>query len=265
MYSLLLPEVKDSRPITKWEVWAGGPVTASPVLYANEKLLFASHTGILYSCDAWDKAFNWRFSTGGPITGPPAVDPSGVYVASMDRSLYKVDPVTGFKIWRQRFPCQLIEGPVVAAHIVYQYCESAGLTAVDADLGQQKWRLPAARAFIAHARGRDVLLTKDKRVLVADRDSGKVLHTIETTSVKAAVTNTRNEAVYLLGNDGRVLCAKPVSAPYLRHQEVTAAQEKLNVRPAAGAGARRGTGINAPEEAEPVVDDPLRSRHDRRP
>ncbi len=265
VYSLLLTNPHGTRPLERWEVSAGGAVTAAPVLYSHDKLLFASHGGRLYSCYAWDKTFDWRFTTGGPILGSPAVDESGVYVASTDRSLYKVNADTGTMIWRRRFPCQLIEGPVVAAHTVYQYCRSDGLSAIDTDSSEQRWHVPTGRAFVAHTRGRDVVFTRDRRVLVVDRDSGEVLHGIDADSVIATVTNVRDDAVYLLGRDGRVLCAKPVSVPYLRSQEVTAARQRLNLRPIGVAETARRAFIDASEGAEPVGDDPLRSRHDGQP
>ena len=125
--------------------------------------------------------------------------------------------------------------------------------------------MPTGRAFVAHTRGRDVVFTRDRRVLVVDRDSGEVLHGIDADSVIATVTNVRDEAVYLLGRDGRVLCAKPVSVPYLRSQEVTAARQRLNLRPIGVAETARRAFIDASEVAEPVGDDPLRSRRDGQP
>ena len=94
---------------------------------------------------------------------------------------------------------------------------------------------------------------------------GLNIHGIDADSVIASVTNVRDESVYLLGQDGRVLCAKPVSVPYLRSQEVTAARQRLNLRPVGVAEAARRAFIDTSEGAEPVGDDPLRSRHDGQP
>lgn len=265
VYSLWLGDPATTRPVTRWEVSAGGPVTAAPVLYAHDKVLLASHAGRVFSCYAWDKTFDWHFAAGGPILESPAVDESGVYVASMDRSLYKLHRDSGTMIWRKRFPCELADGPVVAAHVVYQYCQSQGLTAIDADTGEQKWRLPTGRTFAAHASGRDVAFTKDRRVLVVDRDGGEVLHRLAVESAVGAVTNTHDDAVYLLGCDGRVLCIRPVGTPYLRRQEAIAAQQRLNLRPAGEGEAPRAALLDTSGESEPVGEDPLRSKHNGQP
>ena len=265
VYSLLLRGSQSSRPVSLWEVWTGGPVTAAPVLYADNRLLLASEGGRLFSCYASDKTFAWGFTTGGPIRGAPAVDESGVYVASADRSLYKVDRDSGTMIWRRRFPCQLVEGPVVTAHTVFQYCESDGLSAIDADAGVQKWRLPAGRALAAHAEGRDVVFTQNQRMLILNHDTGEVLHGFDIHFAAGAVTNTRNEAVYLLGRDGRILCARPVGVPYLRRQDVTAARDRLNLPPLDSTEAGQGVRTETSKASDAISSDPLRSRRDRQP
>ena len=94
-YSLLFNHPRLKEPIKRWEVLAGGPVTAAPLLYDRGWLLFASQTGRIFSCGASDKRLNWSYNTGGPILAGPTVDPTGVYVASMDRSLYKLHRTTG--------------------------------------------------------------------------------------------------------------------------------------------------------------------------
>src|SRR3972149_1862777 len=126
-YSLKVDPRLPGRPIKRWEVRAGGPVTATPVLYDHDTLLFASQGGSVFSCLAGDKTLRWSFRTGGAINGDPAVDDSGIYVVSTDRSLYKLHGGIGTVLWRARFPRPLTEGPTVAGPMVYQYCPDHGV------------------------------------------------------------------------------------------------------------------------------------------
>lgn len=264
-YSLVLLGDVSFPPVKNWEVLASGPVTAAPVLFGRGMLLFAAQGGRVYACRASDKALAWTFQTEGPILGDPAVDGSGVYVAGMDRSLYKLDRGTGRVIWRKRFPRPLRTGPVVSAGTVFQPCGSEGLVAVDAESGNEKWRQPAGQAFVAHSKGSDVLFTHDHRLLIVDPEKGAVRHAIDAHDVLVSVVNTRNDAVYLLGTDGRVLCSRLDGIPYLKRQQVIAARRRLNRPPLAEAAAVQPGPTGPGSDMSPTNSDPLRSRRDIRP
>lgn len=264
-YSLRFDHPRAREPFRQWAVEVDGRVTAAPVLYARDMLLFASQGGVVYSCRAADKTLNWVFRADGPITGDPAVDESGVYVASLDRSLYRLHLSSGRVIWRVRLPQPLDEGPVVTAHTVYQYCPGHGLSAIDADTGREKWRSDNARALLAHTRDGDIVFTSDHRLEVVNHDSGHVRHSIEAPANTGTVSNRNDDAVYLLGRDGRVLCARLASVPYLRRQQVLAARQQLNRPPRDQAKVAREARDTRDAGTDTSLSDPLRSRRDVRP
>ncbi len=252
------------NPAERWKVRVGGPVTATPVLYDRDKLIFACQDGTVYSCFASDKVLNWVFQTGGSLLGDPVVDDHGVYVASTDRSLYKLDLVTGALIWKHRTPSVLVEGPAVTSDTVYQYCPAYGLVAVDADTGREKWRDPQGRSFVADSRGRTVLATEEGNLHLVDRDTGEIKDTLEAPGVAHAVTNVRHDAVYLLDHRGRVLCARPEGVPCLEPDRVTAARARLTLPPPDEAEVGRPWEETAVEDVDLLENDPLRSRRDLR-
>ena len=266
-YSLRIDHPRAREPFKLWEVVAGGPLTAAPILYDHSMVLFASQGGAVYSCRAADKALNWAFRADGAIIADPYIDESGAYVASIDRSLYKLHLGTGQVLWRMRMPQPLTEGPVVAAHTVFQFCTGNGVSAIDTDTGVEKWRIPRGRTFAAHARGGDAIFTDDRRVEVVDHDSGDLRHSIEAPAVIAAVSNTTDDAVYLLGRGGRVLCARLDSVPYLRRQQIIAARERLNLPPAdESKSARKESDESATnKKTDAALTDPLRSRREPKP
>jgi len=257
-YSLLY-HPRSAEPVIAWKVAAGGAVTAAPVLFDSDKVLFATHGGMVFSCRAGDKAFRWAYRTRGPVFGDPVVDESGAYIASADQSLYKLDWDEGTMLWRFRFPGPLLTGPTVLAHTAYQFCESDGLTAIDADTGQMKWRNGAGRRLLAHSRDRDVLLLADHKVQVVDHASGKNLAAIDADAVDLGVSNPGDDSVYLLGADGAVLCARMESVPYLRRQQIIAAREHMSLPQWADGEAQDASA--SPKQAD-SESDPLRSCRD---
>lgn len=264
-YSLQLDPRFPERPIKRWEVLAGGPVTATPLLYDRNTLLFASQGGKVFSCRADDKSFRWSFRARGAINGDPAVDDSGVYVASADRSLYKLHRGNGAVLWRTRFPRPLTEGPMVAAQMVFQYCPEHGLTAMDAMTGQEKWRMEDGRALAAHSANGDVIFTTSNLIQVVHHDNGELLATVEAPLVFKAVSNARDGSVYLLGRDGRVLCARLDDVPYLRRQQVMAARQQLNLPPVDESKSSERPLAPFVPQPDPGEDDPLRSKKDMKP
>jgi outer membrane protein assembly factor BamB len=263
-YSLRIDHPRADEPFKLWEVVAGGPLTAAPSLYDHSMVLFASQGGTVFSCRAADKTLNWGFRADGPVIADPTVDRSGAYVASIDRSLYKLHLGTGQVLWRTRMPQPLTEGPVVAAHTVFQFCTGNGISAIDTDNGVEKWRIPNGRTFVAHTRGGDTIFTDDRRLDLVDHNSGDLQYSIEAPSVIAAVSNTSDDAVYLFGQKGRVLCARLDSVPYLRRQQIIAARERLHLPPADAARAQRKEGDESAtdKKTDTALTDPFRSRRE---
>jgi outer membrane protein assembly factor BamB len=262
-YSLQLDHPFAPTPPKRWDVRAGGPVTTTPLLYDAETLVFASQAGKVFACLAGDKTFLWSFTASGAIEGDPAMDASGVYVSSADRSLYKLHKATGSRLWRARFSDPLTEGPTLAAQTVYQYGPRNGLTALDAMTGKEKWSVPDGRMLAAHSPAGDLILTSGRRLAVVDHESGKRVGAIDASQVLKAVPNSTNDWVYLLGQGGQVLCVRLDDAPYLKRQQVAAAREQLNQPP----GAQKKVEPIEPlvREPDPLEDDPLRSKKDIQP
>jgi hypothetical protein len=80
-----------------------------------------------------------------------------------------------------------------------------------------------------------------------------------------AVANAKSNAVYLLSFDGRILCVKPKEVPYLRHDELEAARERLNQAPPRQADESGESTNPAEERIRPAGNDPFRSRDDLGP
>jgi len=246
----------------RWEVDVGSAVTASPALYTGPRLVLATSTGRVFCCYAADKALQWSFATGGAILGDPIAEDDGVYIASVDRSLYRLDADRGWLVWRTRFPAPLAEGPVLAGHTVFQFCPGDGLSAVDADTGRIQWRVPNGRTFAAHLGDNPVIFAADGELLVVDRESGASLSRIAADGVFQAVPNGRTDAAYLLSSEGRVLCVRPAEVPYVRLREMASARERLNLPPAEDTAASDLAEGASQETAGPTVEDPFRSRAD---
>lgn len=259
-YSLYMPRFASNKSIPRWQVVTDGPVTAAPMFDGQGRLVFASRGGKVYACEPEDKTYLWSFDADGPIHGDPVAGPDGVYVASMDRSLYKLEGASGEKLWQSRFPWPLSEGPVFVARTVYQFCEKTGLSAIDSETGKVRWLVDNGRSLAAHSGDRDIVHTTDGYLLMVDHTSGAVLATIGAPSVMACLSNITDNAIYAYSAGGELFCAKPDSVPYLRRQQILAARAQLNQPPKQPDATAVTTGASTDTTQD---SDPFRSRWDR--
>lgn len=258
-YASTMNCTQPNRLARVWMVQADGPITAAPALYGGNKLLFASQGGTVYSCVAIDKTLVWRFKTDGAILADPVVDVDGVYVASEDQSLYKIDGNTGRLLWRHRTPSALNTPPAVAGDTVYQFCTGLGLVAIDTGTGRALWTSAQGRSLAARVGDRDFVFTQANRLQAIEHKSGHTIGDIPTVGTVGAVVNTQHDSVYLLGENGTVFCARPIGASHLRPREVSAARRSMNSPPPA----RAGSGAERAAVDSTTVDrdsDPFRSR-----
>jgi outer membrane protein assembly factor BamB len=260
MYSLVWRYPGLTEPITIWRLLTGTPVTKK-LHFEDGTLYFATEGGTVAACEARGKVALWLTKLEGGVLADPFVHPSGVYVASLDRSLYCLDRYTGEILWRHRFPKALKDAPKVGDFTCYQYCPAFGLGALETDTGKLKWQREDGLAYLASLPGEAVIRTDGGRIDVVDNETGETKRSFAVGAVRAAVSNVSGDAVYLAAADGRVICVRPEGVPYLRRQQIEAAQATLNRPPATqteevSAVAESGT--------EMKVQDPFRSQRDRR-
>jgi outer membrane protein assembly factor BamB len=232
------------RMFNLWRAAAGGPVQATPVFGDPDHVYCASMGGNVYCCTVATKAKQWEFRAGRAIAGNPELGDDALYVASADRSLYKLDRLSGLVRWRRRLPELLQTGPTLLGDAVYQHCPGTGLHAVDARYGDILWTLPEGRQAVARAGDRVVVSLGGDRLATVNAATGTVLAELPLAYPAHVAVNRQDGAVYAVSPRGHLLCARPVGDAPLSRMELDAAHATLNRPP---------TRTPAPATAEPAV------------
>ncbi|UCG17645.1 MAG: PQQ-binding-like beta-propeller repeat protein [Phycisphaerales bacterium] len=245
------------EPTRLWRARTGGAVRSTPVYGDADHLYCASMGGRVYCCTSATKAEQWTFppkGTIGPVRGDIHVTQDGVYVASADRSVYKLDPISGIQRWRRRLPEMLETGPVVLAGTVFQYCPGAGVFAIDAGYGDILWDLPEGQQAVARHGERICITMTDNHLAWVDVKTGKVNSKVSLPDRTLAAQNHDDAAIYLISPLGNLMCARPVGVKPLTNVELEVAHATLNQPPPKG--------DSAPETAEspPEPDDDASTR-----
>lgn len=267
-YAMIWSDPRSSTAVFRWRVIAGGPVTASPVLVNEGKdVVFASQGGSVYNCTTGFKILNWSYATEGPIVCDFVAQPSGTYVASTDRSLYKLETASGALRWRARFHEPLQNAPVVSGETVLQPTAREGLVALNDDNGERLWNVADADGFLCRNLDQFVLSSGKTGLLVVDAESGEQQSSLTMTGSVIGVPNHEDDAVYLVTPRGSVMCAKPVGTPRLTPEDVALARRGLHK--AVRSAPAEEPAVEKEEEhrrSDMVdMDDPLRSPSDRAP
>ncbi|NUQ73238.1 MAG: PQQ-binding-like beta-propeller repeat protein [Polyangiaceae bacterium] len=84
----------------------------------------------------------WNFTTQEPLWGVPATDGESVYLSSLDHHLYAVDAETGQEKWKVDLGGAIVGSPVVSEGMVYVGSFAKALTALDTQTGEIVWTFP---------------------------------------------------------------------------------------------------------------------------
>jgi len=103
-------QVANGAPV--WETRIGG--AANEMVAAGARLFFGSSDNYFYCVLMKDGRIDWRWRTGGDVTGRPAIDERRVYFTSFDNVLRALDRTSGGQAWMRALPGRPLGGPAVA-------------------------------------------------------------------------------------------------------------------------------------------------------
>lgn len=252
-----------------WELLTPRTISAAPIL-RGEHLYLAGQDGSVIKVAASDRSKAWPASarTEGPIFAPPAVSETAVFVASSDRSLYAFDAKTGRRLWRERFDAELLTSPVVHQDTVYQYVPRAGLIAMAADSGEQRWTLPVGLSMLTRVGagvyavcggwGDSATLVERAALAEVDAATGKPRRIEDIGAASFVVGTHEPAAIYMADRLGRLVCARSGKEPHLKPAELSQAFRDEVAAAAVAEAARR-------QEAERQAKQAVRDKQARDP
>jgi len=152
----------------------------------------------------------WASKVWGRVTHDPAVSRLGIFFTSHDRTLYALDPDTGTEFWKQRLEEPFTTGPWVSEALVITQSADDVTRAFDAaDGGSILWELsPTATPVVRD--GDRLVMYRDQELLIVDPDSGDVLASAPTPSLRA-VLHIEDGRLVIITGEGEVLRLDPTN------------------------------------------------------
>lgn len=210
----------------RWRTYLDGPIVSTAAVHQGV-LYVATQGRSVFACRARDRRFRWQAFTMGPVTADLVVDDRGVFVASTDQALYLMDLNYGETRWVARFGSPLREPPLVTEKLVYQYCDTEGVVALETGLPyevkqRKRWSVPNGRQTLTTDAEYAYIRTADELLRVR-QDTGEIAQRVPIAGFNIALPTAKSTTVLLISADGRLFCARSLDAKAVRQEDVAQA------------------------------------------
>lgn len=201
-----------------WQVQTDGPVAGRPV-YIDRRVYWADTRGNVLASDSQKKENQWLVSVGGSVVAEPVLATAGLYVASLNHSLFQIDATGGVIRNQLRTNGPMLTAPRVTGDHVFVRSEGVGLVVAGAVSLDQRF-IDADSVDLAAQFGSSAYLrtaTGLRRVRLA---SGAKISEIPLPESVVVPANVRNDRLYLVQTDGSIACLAPREVPFLRMSDL---------------------------------------------
>jgi len=199
--------------VSSFKVAADNESQITSVLAGEDMVVFGTDKGNVVAIESDAPKKLWQFDARGPVAGAVVRDGSSFYFANKDTNVYRLDAggVGGIDLaWKYQTEAILDRSPQVTAGAVYQYAPGRGVAAINKESGKALWMLPEGVSLLTETAGRAYVITKHNTLVVMHNGTGKKLHWVNFAPVAKYASNATDGRIYIAGNDGRVVCLKPV-------------------------------------------------------
>ena len=221
------------RDYEEWKARTTGQIVAAPAVL-DKYLYYASDDGGIYACTADRKRHYWSTRVYGNVSANLVADQNGIYVATLEHSLFLLDPAFGGLRWRVQLSGALAEPPVLTKDVVFQYSPAEGVVAVNTGPQSEvtnriRWTLANGRSLLTADETKAYLLSNDEQLLVANLTDGKVQKTIPATGFTIPIPSPADKGLFVADATGRVFCARKAGSPVITAADVQEALRRPNL------------------------------------
>jgi len=198
-----------SAGITLWQNATDGSISAPPSVVGGA-IGFVSRDGNILFVDAGSGSRVGAGRIGGGTDVATASSNRLMFVASRDQSLYAFSPLDYRPIWRKRTPAALRFAPVHHAGVVYCHIAGQGLTAFDAETGDELWSAPGVEGEVVSIYQERLIAWDGTTATSLEVGSGSVIQSIEMPGVARLASMTLTDpALYAVSDLGLVIRLVP--------------------------------------------------------
>ncbi len=194
-----------------WQDFMVAPPDGSRInsLVADDDfLVFTTEAGKVISIFPNQAKRRWRYDVVGKIASPLVRQDEWLYVGSTNSKLYKINIKNGRTEWDDAFHAggELKKPPMLGAKVLYQSTDDKGVYAIDKETGKMVWQVSRGVDVLVEVGVRAYVFAQPGVLVVMDNGKAGQLYSVNFANVKKYAVNTVDEALYVAGLSGRVMC-----------------------------------------------------------
>ena len=187
-----------------WTYQMPGGVSTAPVVSGSTDVLISDDAGNYRLFSNNKGELKWIGRAFGKISAQPAINNFGIYIPSLDQSLYSVDRATGRdrRGWPYRSAQPLTESPLVLGSALFLNFPNGDLISLDPLNGTELWRIPGGVRPVA-LNDQKLLLLSSRSIMQVDNNSGKLMTQVPISPLQT-ILRAPNNTLYLVTSRGKI-------------------------------------------------------------
>lgn len=189
-----------------WSYKFDGPIEQPAIEVSDEFIAALSQKGEIRTLETINAHSGMTAKIAGGSDATLLTDGVGLYVASLDQSLYAFDIVDGFRFWRIRS-----SDPVTVQHtlhegIIYASARDKGLMAIDSATGDMIWNNPEIGGWtLTVVDDSELIVWSGFEMLAIDKDRGDIIERTPLQNIAGVRTDSITDGnIYVITNEGGV-------------------------------------------------------------
>lgn len=189
-----------------WSYDFDGPINIPPIQVSDEYIAVLSGNGQVRTLEAANAHSGMSARIAGGSDADLVTDGVGLYVASLDQSIYAFDITDGFRFWRIRSGAPVTVQHTLHDGVLYATTRDNGLSAIDSATGEAVWNTPDIGGWVLTVlEGRELIVWSGREMLSVDKERGDVLARVPLSGVSGIRTDSITDGnIYVITYEGGV-------------------------------------------------------------
>lgn len=189
-----------------WSYQFDGPINIPAIRVSDNLIAAMSEKGDIRTLIASNAHSGMRTHIAGGAEAELLTDSVGLYVASLDQSIYAFDIIDGFRFWRIRSSDPISVQHTLHEGIIYASTRDKGLMGIDTASGEILWNNPEIGGWVLTVvNDAELIVYSGFEMLAIDKERGDILARTPLSDVAGVRTDAINDGnIYVITLDGGV-------------------------------------------------------------
>lgn len=189
-----------------WSYKLDGPIHQPAIQVSDGFIAALSQNGELRTLETINAHSGMHTRIAGGSDATLLTDGVGVYVASLDQSIYAFDINDGYRFWRVRSSAPVTVQHTLHEGVVYASTQDHGLAAIDSATGSVVWNNREISGWVlTDIDSRELIVFTGLEMLAVDKERGDIIARMPLRNIAGVRTDSINDGnIYVITLDGGV-------------------------------------------------------------